>query len=738
MRTIRRLCLVMTFLIAAAAPGFAIIFGSVKGVVHDPQHRPAPGATVTLRARDAELTQTATTDANGEFQFAAVPIGHYTVSVVLQGFETAQEAVVVLSSATPVLHVQLQVAGVTATVTVSAAAGNAAATSVTPTTVLDRQDIRNTPGADQSNSMAAITAYVPGAYATHDQLHIRGGHQVTWLIDGVPVPNTNIASNVGPQFDPKDIDFLEVQRGSYGAQYGDRTYAIFNVVPRTGFERQREAELVLSAGSFYQTNNQASIGSHTGRFAYYASANVNRSSLGLDTPVAEVTHDRVHGFGGFSSLVFNVNPNNQLRLATSLRRDSYQIPVGPDERAASVADDEHESDGFVNLTWVRTLGSGRLLTVSPFYHQNAANFDGGPLDPLSTTDHHTSRYVGAQATFGADVARHTIQAGFYGFRQQDDQFFGLVSSDGSGQDFSVREQPSGHQTAVFVEDRFAATSWLTLTAGVRQTHFSGGVVENATSPRVGATVQIPSLDWTVRGFYGRFYQAPSLLTASGPLVDFVTSQNLGFVPLRGERDEEYQAGLTIPARGWIVDVDHFRTSATNFFDHNNVGNSNVFFPLTIQNASIRGWEATLRSPRSWRRAQFHVAYSHQQARASGAISGGLTDFAPAEDQDFPLDHDQRNTLSAGFSATLPRALTVAVTTQYGSGFPDDDTGTYLQGHTTWDGSVRKSLSERFSVALNVLNVTNRRLLVDNSLTFGGTHFNRPREVYVEARYRFHY
>jgi hypothetical protein len=54
-------------------------------------------------------------------------------------------------------------------------------------------------------------------------------------VDGVPVPNTNIASNIGPQFDPKDIDYLEVSRGGYGAELGDRTYGVFNVVPRTGF-----------------------------------------------------------------------------------------------------------------------------------------------------------------------------------------------------------------------------------------------------------------------------------------------------------------------------------------------------------------------------------------------------------------------------------------------------------------------------------------------------------------------
>ena len=53
-------------------------------------------------------------------------------------------------------------------------------------------------------------------------------------------------------------------------------------------------------------------------------------------------------------------------------------------------------------------------------------------------------------------------------------------------------------------------------------------------------------------------------------------------------------------------------------------------------------------------------------------------------------------------------------------------------------SVAKALGKDLSLSLNVLNVTNRHLLVDNSLTFGGTHFNSPREVYVEARYRFHY
>ena len=194
---------------------------------------------------------------------------------------------------------------------------------------MNRLDIDRTPGASRSNSMAMITNFVPGAYVTHDQLHIRGGHQTSWLVDGVPVPNTNIASNLGPQFDPKDIDYMEVNRGSYGAEFGDRTYGVFNIVPRSGFERNNQAELVLSAGNFHQTNDQFSFGSHTDRFAYYASLNGNRSDLGLQPPVANVVHDAANGYGGFGSFIFNVDPSDQLRLVTSLRKDYYQIPYDP-------------------------------------------------------------------------------------------------------------------------------------------------------------------------------------------------------------------------------------------------------------------------------------------------------------------------------------------------------------------------------------------------------------------------
>jgi outer membrane receptor protein involved in Fe transport len=755
----RRTSVIATILLLAGTSA-ATIFGSVRGIVHDPQHRPLQGAMVMLRANSSDWAKSTNTDDNGQFEFNAVPIGEFTVVVAAPGFSQLSQTVAVRSGTEPVLHLALNVAVKGETVNVSGAPEVAPTDSATPTTLVDRAQIERTPGADRTNSLAMITDYVPGAYITHDQLHIRGGHQTSWLIDGVPIPNTNIASNLGPQLDPKDIDYMEVDRGSYGAGLGDRTYGVFNIVPRTGFERNNEAELITSFGNFYQTNDEFNIGSHTERFAYYASVNGNRSNLGIQTPIPQVVHDAENGYGGFGSLIFNPDASNQLRFVTSLRKDYYQVPYDPfpnDIENAPIAangfqaqypsiglrDSDRESDALANFSWVHTFNSQLLLTVSPFYHYNRANYDSSPADfPTATTQHRGSTYGGGQVNFSANVAKNNLQAGLYSFYQKDNETFGVAFNDGSGNPpFSAVEHPSGSLVAVFLDDKFQVTPWLTLTAGLRPTHFSGGETETAISPRFGAALTVPGLRWTFRAFYGHYYQAPPLVTASGPLLQLANANALSFIPLHGERDEEHQFGVTIPYRGWTLDADTFRTNAANFFDHNNIGESNLFFPITIERAVIRGWEATLRSPRIANRAQIHLAYSNQIAEAGGAITGGLTDFSVL---DFgPLDHDQRNTLNVGGNVALPSHSFASTNVYYGSGFTNafpgqPYPGAYLPPHTTFDLSLGKDFGENFSASFNAMNVANRRVELDNSVTFGGFHWNNPREIYVELRYRFHY
>ena len=140
--------------------------------------------------------------------------------------------------------------------------------------------------------------------------------------------------------------------------------------------------------------------------------------------------------------------------------------------------------------------------------------------------------------------------------------------------------------------------------------------------------RIPRLNWVFRAFYGQYYQPPPIVPTTGALYEIAADQGVTFAPIYGERDNEYQFGVTIPYRGWALDVDSFNTQAENWLDHSNIGESNLFWPITWYEARIQSWELTLRSPRLWNRGQFHLAYSNQIAQAEGPITGELCRHLP--------------------------------------------------------------------------------------------------------------
>ncbi len=719
----------------APARGMARI---LRGIVHDPQHRPIVGARVTLKSEGGALLKSLNSDSNGEFEFQNLSPGPYQITAAAPGFATLTESVTVGSREGPVLHLLLSIAGTKQEIQVSGAPATLSTMSSTTQTVVSKVEITRTPGADRTNSLAMITDFVPGAYMVHDMLHVRGGHQENWFFDGIPVINTNIASNVGPVIDPKNIESLQVQTGGYSSEYGDRTYGFFNAITPSGFNRNNEAELITSYGSFNQTDNLLSFGSHTDRFAYYASVNGNRSDLGLSTPTPQIIHDQESGLGGFASVLYNPSAENQLRFVGSLRGDHYQIPNTPDQQAAGIRDLNIERDYVVGFTWAHSTPSGLVFTVSPFYHFNRANYLGGPGDtPFILNDNRRSHYVGVLSSLDIPLGANHARMGVEVWGQHDNTFFGLNANPGSqvlAQDFG----PWANFEALFFDDQYKPASWLTLNGGVRLNHYGGLISENSADPRLGAAVRIPRTHWILHGYYAQYYQAPPLDTVSGPLLSFALGQGFGFVPLPGERDRQWDVGLTIPVHKWSLDIDHFRTSASNFLDHDEIGNSDIFLPLTDLAALISGTEIKVRSPEVFGRARLNIAYSNQLAKGLGPITGGLIEFAPISY--FLLDHDQRNTATAVLSLNLPFRSWASSTYAYGSGFVNGDgvPSDHLPAHSVWSLALGKSFGESFTVSLNALNLTNTRFMLDNSNTFGGTHFVDPREFYVELHWRFDY
>src|SRR5215475_3718749 len=93
--------------------------GTISGTVQDNTSAVVPGAVVTLQIPGAAQPVTATADEKGEYVFAGLKPGTYTVSLALEGFVTfeAKSVVVTAGQATRV-DITLTPAGVTEKVNV--------------------------------------------------------------------------------------------------------------------------------------------------------------------------------------------------------------------------------------------------------------------------------------------------------------------------------------------------------------------------------------------------------------------------------------------------------------------------------------------------------------------------------------------------------------------------------------------------------------------------------------------
>jgi outer membrane receptor protein involved in Fe transport len=104
-----------------------------------------------------------------------------------------------------------------------------------------------------------------------------------------------------------------------------------------------------------------------------------------------------------------------------------------------------------------------------------------------------------------------------------------------------------------------------------------------------------------------------------------------------------------------------------------------------------------------------------------------------------LDHDQRNTLNLGYDVDLPHHFFIGSNLSANSGLSNGDgPPSHLPSYVILDLTAGRNVSRDLRVSLTALNLTNRHLLTDNSLTFGGVHWNNPFQVYAEARYSFGY
>jgi len=112
--------LLAVFVSLCAVSTYAQYRASIQGVVTDPDGASVSGATVTLKNLGTNQTLTATTDANGIYNFNALPPSTYSVTVEKIGFKKkVLENVGFIPEQANALNIQLDVGEVTQSITVS-------------------------------------------------------------------------------------------------------------------------------------------------------------------------------------------------------------------------------------------------------------------------------------------------------------------------------------------------------------------------------------------------------------------------------------------------------------------------------------------------------------------------------------------------------------------------------------------------------------------------------------------
>ncbi len=116
MRYVAAACMGMVFAASLALAQFQS--GSVVGQVKDPSQAPVPGAIVSIRSRTTNVARQATTNSDGEFNFAAMPPDTYNITVSHAGFREQNREVQLSVDQRLEIDFTIQVGGVNEEVTV--------------------------------------------------------------------------------------------------------------------------------------------------------------------------------------------------------------------------------------------------------------------------------------------------------------------------------------------------------------------------------------------------------------------------------------------------------------------------------------------------------------------------------------------------------------------------------------------------------------------------------------------
>ena len=242
---------VVVLLVTGCLAGWNIVPASAQthfdlaGTVTDNTGAVVPGVTVTLRNLDTGLVRTSVTTDQGRYNFPTVPpTGRWTLTAELGGFQTVtREGLEFQANTLPQINVEMGVAGLQESVTVTAGAPMVRTRESERSAILDQAMLAELPAGGGRDFMSLLKATGEVVQSGGDiSLAGQGRRTANFIADGVSMTGREIrtldgAFGGGSGLSLETIKELQVITSGFKAETGQTGAGTISVVTKSGTNR---------------------------------------------------------------------------------------------------------------------------------------------------------------------------------------------------------------------------------------------------------------------------------------------------------------------------------------------------------------------------------------------------------------------------------------------------------------------------------------------------------------------
>jgi hypothetical protein len=237
---------VLSFMLCLSAIAFGQgTTGVIEGTITDANGAVVPGVTVTIKATGsgtAGFNKTTTTNDEGYFIFAEIPVGEYSVTTNKDGFKSATGSVIATLDQKANFSTKLEAGQPSVTVNVTT---DSSATIDPGDTKIDtnitKQIFDDLPSGTTFTSLLKIAPNVrPEALSGGFQVDGASGSENVFVIDGQEVTNFRTGVlNTNNNLPFELLQEVQIKSTGFEAEYGGATGGVINVVTTGGNDSWR-------------------------------------------------------------------------------------------------------------------------------------------------------------------------------------------------------------------------------------------------------------------------------------------------------------------------------------------------------------------------------------------------------------------------------------------------------------------------------------------------------------------